>query len=164
MENNDPLEQAEALLKPWCQEIQRPSADRLDATVTADALLPAVEALSRASWGYLSAITGLDDSPVSTSEQDSNDGQIEVLYHFCEGPFVATLRLGVPLSAAKIPSICGIVPSAVLYERELAEMFGLTIEGIPDDSRLLLPDDWPAGIYPLRKSFQGLSTEEAKED
>ena len=164
METNDPLEQAETLLKPWSKEMERPSAERLDATVTVDTLLSAVQALAAASWGYLSAITGLDDSQAPASEQDANGGQITVLYHFCQGPFVTTLRLHVPLSDAKVPSICGIVPSAVLYERELAEMFGLAIEGIPDDSRLLLPDDWPAEVYPLRKSFQGLPAEEPNEE
>jgi Ni,Fe-hydrogenase III component G len=144
--------------------MQRPSTDRLDATVTVDTLLSAVQGLAGPSWGYLSAITGLDDSQGPAPEQDPAGGQMTVLYHFCQGPFVTTLRLDVPLSAAKIPSICGIVPSAVLYERELAEMFGLTIDGIPDDSRLLLPDDWPAEVYPLRKSFQGLPAEEPKEE
>jgi len=58
---------------------------------------------------------------------------------------------------AKVPSICHIIPSATLYERELMEMFGITVEGTPDTGKLLLPDDWPDGVYPLRKSFKGLT-------
>ena len=30
-------------------------------------------------------------------------------------------------------------------------MFGLILEGLPDRRRLVLPDDWPSGLYPLRK-------------
>jgi Ni,Fe-hydrogenase III component G len=32
-------------------------------------------------------------------------------------------------------------------------MLGLTVTGTPDPSRLFLPDDWPDGVYPLRKDF-----------
>jgi Ni,Fe-hydrogenase III component G len=48
------------------------------------------------------------------------------------------------------------VPTATLYERELQEMFGFVVAGTPDSGRLLLPDDWPDCVYPLRKSFKGL--------
>ena len=33
---------------------------------------------------------------------------------------------------------------------------GFVIEGTPVPDRLVLPDDWPDGVYPLRKSFTGL--------
>jgi Ni,Fe-hydrogenase III component G len=51
---------------------------------------------------------------------------------------------------------------ATLYERELIEMFGITIEGTPNTDKLLLPDDWPAGVYPLRKEFTGFATKPAE--
>ena len=46
------------------------------------------------------------------------------------------------------------IPGAILYERELQDMFGLVVENIPDPRPLLLADDWPAGEYPLRKDWQ----------
>ncbi|MCX7976926.1 MAG: NADH-quinone oxidoreductase subunit C, partial [Bellilinea sp.] len=52
-----------------------------------------------------------------------------------------------------LPSICPLIPSATLGERELMEMFGVKVEGTPDTSRLILADSWPEGVYPLRKSF-----------
>jgi Ni,Fe-hydrogenase III component G len=61
-----------------------------------------------------------------------------------------------------VPSICGVIPSAGFFERELGEMLGVTVDGIPDASRLFLPDDWPDGVYPLRKEFaaaQGVSSD-----
>ena len=30
-------------------------------------------------------------------------------------------------------------------------MFGLRAQGLPDERRLVLPDDWPSNLYPLRK-------------
>jgi len=65
------------------------------------------------------------------------------------------VRVLLPYSQAAIPSICSVLPAASLYERELMEMFGIDVQGTPVTQKLLLPDDWPDGVYPLRKSFTG---------
>ena len=44
------------------------------------------------------------------------------------------------------------LPAAEWIEREIAEMFGVKFTGHPQPETLLLPDDWPDGVYPLRKS------------
>ena len=82
-----------------------------------------------------------------------SDGAIEVLYHFCKGPSVATFRVKLPRADPAVPSIGAVVPPAVLYERELAETMGVRISGLPDNKRQFLSDDWPEGVYPLRKDF-----------
>jgi Ni,Fe-hydrogenase III component G len=109
-------------------------------------LLPAVKALDDGDWGYLVAITGLD--------YGAEAGKMETLYHFSHGPSVLTLRVPIPRDQAAIPSICAIIPYASVFERELAEMFGIEVYGTPDPSRLFLPDDWPEGVYPLRKDVE----------
>jgi Ni,Fe-hydrogenase III component G len=109
-----------------------------------------------AGWPYLSAITGLDEPPSTGEGEPEQEGQIELLYHFCRGPYILTLRIRLPYSRPVVPSVCSLIPYATLYERELIEMFGVEIEGTPSKARLLLPDDWPEGVYPLRKSFKGL--------
>jgi ech hydrogenase subunit E len=38
-------------------------------------------------------------------------------------------------------------------EREVGEMFGVQVVGLPPHSRLFLADDWPEGVSPLRKDF-----------
>ena len=43
-------------------------------------------------------------------------------------------------------------------------MFGMTITGTPNTEKLLLPDDWPDGVYPLRKSFHGFPEQSTKRD
>ena len=43
------------------------------------------------------------------------------------------------------------VKAAVWGERELFDMYGLKAVGLPDQRRLVLPDDWPDDLYPLRK-------------
>jgi Ni,Fe-hydrogenase III component G len=156
MTTESALLQAQSVLQPITREFTRPAPERLDAAVAARDLPRAVEALRQARFGYLSAITGLDVPPMpARGEAPAAPGQIEALYHFCEGAAVVTLRVMVPHDAARIPSICHVIPSATLFERELGEMFGVTVEGTPDPDHLLLPDEWPAGVYPLRKSFVG---------
>ena len=49
------------------------------------------------------------------------------------------------------PSVTPLVPACVWSEREVRDMFGLVPVGLPDKRRLVLPDDWPDGLYPLRK-------------
>ncbi|NMC80497.1 MAG: hydrogenase large subunit, partial [Chloroflexi bacterium] len=51
-----------------------------------------------------------------------------------------------------------LIPSATLYERELMEMMGVQLVGTPSSDRLLLPDEWPENVFPLRKSFTGLNS------
>ncbi len=140
------LEVAGALLSPWSAESTNPAPERLDVSIAAEHLVEAVQALATARWGYLAAITGLDPGPAT--------GELEVLYHFCSGPAVLTLRVRIPRSGATVPTVCGVIPSATLFERELIEMFGVTVEGTPDPSRLFLPEEWPDGIFPLRKDAE----------
>jgi Ni,Fe-hydrogenase III component G len=140
------LQAAEALLAPWAKGAARPDAMRMDVDIEPQALVPAVAALIDAGWGYLAAITGLDPG-IET-------GQLEVLYHFCEGPAIVTLRARIPRDDSAIDSVCGLLPGASFYERELSEMFGITVVGTPNPDRMFLPDDWPDGVYPLRREFK----------
>ena len=82
---------------------------------------------------------------------------LEALYHFCQGAAITTLRVSAPYSNPHIPSVCSLIPSATLYERELMELFGFVCDNTTDPTRLVLPDDWPDGVYPLRKSFTGFT-------
>ncbi|MBZ0297145.1 MAG: NADH-quinone oxidoreductase subunit C [Anaerolineae bacterium] len=137
------LEHAQQILTAQVQEWQSPESQRLDAYVESSHLLEAVKTLFDGRWGYLVAITGLDCG-VET-------GDMEVLYHFCAGAAVLTLRVKIAREQAAVPSICATIPCASVFERELAEMFGIEVRDTPDPSRLFLPDDWPEGVYPLRK-------------
>ena len=140
------LARAEALLEPWLARTERPTDNRLDIWLSPDAVLPVVATLVAGEWGYLAAITGLDPG-VAT-------GQLHVLYHFAEGAAVVTLRVAVPRDVAELPTIRPLIPLAAMYEQELTEVLGVAVVGAPLRGRLFLPDDWPDGVYPLRKEFQ----------
>jgi Ni,Fe-hydrogenase III component G len=92
---------------------------------------------------HLATISGLDKGD-----------NFEILYHFANEFTVLTVRILTPRLDPKIPSICEVIPGAILYERELLDMFGIIVENIPDPRSLLLPDGWPQGIYPLRKDWK----------
>jgi Ni,Fe-hydrogenase III component G len=96
-------------------------------------------------------------APIPAEGQALAAGFLEVLYHFCHGAAMGTLRLTLPYSHPVILSICDLIPSAVIFERETIELFGVEIVDTPSREHLLLPDDWPDGVYPMRKSFTGTS-------
>jgi len=150
MNTDTALKTAGDLLIGWTIETVTPELNRLDVVVDSANLLAAVKVLAANHWGYLAGITGLDLGVEA--------GQIEVLYHFCSGTAVVTLRVRTPRDHADVPSIASILPSANFYERELHEMLGIGIVSLANSNHLFLPDDWPDGVYPLRKDASlGLS-------
>ena len=131
-------------------ELSNPDVRRIFVKVAPPDLVPAVTLLrDKYDCAYLSTITGLDKGDM-----------FEFLYHFASPVANINLRTEFPKSEPRIASICSVIPGAVLYERELQEMFGVTVEGIPDPRRLNLPDDWPDGQFPLRKDWKHVRPEE----
>jgi len=63
------------------------------------------------------------------------------------------LKVEVPVKQPVLPTITPIVPGAILYEREVHELLGVVFSGHPNLSPLILPEDWPEGVYPLRKEW-----------
>jgi Ni,Fe-hydrogenase III large subunit/Ni,Fe-hydrogenase III component G len=61
----------------------------------------------------------------------------------------------VPAGSPAFPSIARKHPAANWFEREAMDYFGLTPEGHPNQNRVALHDDWPEGVWPLRKEFDG---------
>ncbi len=152
-ETESALAHAKQLLAQWAAETREPETNRLDVILTRENLRAAVQTLTDARWGYLAALTGLDlFNPLPKKGEPLNDA-FEILYHFCAGAAVLTLRVTIPRADAFVPTVCDMIPAASPFERELIEMFGVQVSGTPDASRLYLPEDWEAGVYPLRKDF-----------
>ncbi|MFH1470431.1 MAG: NADH-quinone oxidoreductase subunit C [Candidatus Micrarchaeota archaeon] len=89
--------------------------------------------------GRLATITGLD-----TGER------IEVLYHFETPEKMLTFRVPIDRTSPSIETITGIIPGAVLYEREIAEMLGVEVRNHPRPINTFIAEDY-AGPPPLRK-------------
>jgi len=61
------------------------------------------------------------------------------------------VRVQVPESDPRLPSIYELHPGSEAMEREAYDMFGIGFDGHPDLSRILMPDDWEG--HPLRKDY-----------
>jgi NADH-quinone oxidoreductase subunit C len=61
------------------------------------------------------------------------------------------LRAQVPAADPTIASLFSVHPGSEALEREVFDMFGITFEGHPDLTRILMPEDWEG--FPLRKDY-----------
>ena len=87
---------------------------------------------------------------------DSEDC-FEILYHFSNdetGCMVTVKAFIRDRENPSIESITPLIPGAEWIERELHDILGIEIKNHPNMKRLILSDDWPEGVYPLRKDFK----------
>lgn len=92
------------------------------------------------------------DTELSTITGVDLGNEIELNYHMvCEGTI--TLKNRVPKEKPVTKTITDILPGANLYEREVFDLLGVDFEGHPNLERLLLPENWPQGNYPLRRDW-----------
>lgn len=61
------------------------------------------------------------------------------------------LRVQVPEFDPVLASAFGLYPGTEAMERETFDMFGISFEGHPDLTRILMPEDWIG--HPLRKDY-----------
>ena len=80
----------------------------------------------------------------------------ELLYHFDLDYNLLTFRLSVP-AGASVPSLTGVYPAAMLVENEIADLFGITFNGLHPDFRklLLLAEDAPRAPQAARGAEKG---------
>jgi formate hydrogenlyase subunit 5 len=126
------------------------TSDQVTLTVKLNSLPEVVEEIYYRQGGWLSTVVGNDERNLN--------GHYAVYYVLSvengEDPsknLWMTVKALVPSHKPEFPSVTPRVPAAVWYEREVRDMFGLEPVGLPDKRRLVLPDDWPDQLYPLRK-------------
>ena len=91
-------------------------------------------------------------SHVVGTDEGNNLGFIYLLSDK-EGNILALKEIA-PKSNPKINSMTGIYPSLERHERELVDLFGAEVQGLPEGPSYPLPDGWPEGNYPLRKEWK----------
>lgn len=86
---------------------------------------------------------------------DMPDG-MEILYHFsfAKISLVLSFRTYIDKKNLEIESLTPIMKGAEWIEREIHELFGVEFKNHPNLKRLLLPDDWPEGLHPLRRDYK----------
>jgi NADH-quinone oxidoreductase subunit C len=137
----------------WNLDVRVVPIDEVWVTLPVTCLRPAVQALiERCGFTHLSTLTAQHFARAQDVARTQDvEGAIELLYHFWRGRGL-TVRLVLPAHDACLPTVTDLIPGAAFYEREVAEMLGVTFEGHPDPRPLLLPDDWEGGA-PLRQDF-----------
>lgn len=99
---------------------------------------------SELKFNILCTITGLDVGD-----------DLQFIYHIAnkEG-IVINVKTNAPKTDPVISTVLGIYNGATFYERELEDLLGAKVEGLPEGRHYPLPDNWPKGQYPLRKDWK----------
>ncbi|MFQ6036475.1 MAG: NADH-quinone oxidoreductase subunit C [Sedimentisphaerales bacterium] len=83
-----------------------------------------------------------------------SDDYFEILYHFSYDETGCVITVKAFIRDRKNPAIESItpfLPAAEWIEREMHDIMGIDFANHPNLKRLILFDDWPEGVYPLRK-------------
>jgi hydrogenase-4 component G len=138
-------------------EVTRQADDQITVLVDRNDLPLAVKTLYYDIGGFISTMIPNDERQINGSfalyYALSMEGSkmTEADDFAAEDKCFITVKTLIPGSDPTFPSVTPLVPACVWYEREAYDMFGLVAEGLPDKRRLVLSDDWPDGLHPLRK-------------
>lgn len=124
-----------------------PHGDTLHCKIEKSALRRVVGCLVNELQARFMISVGIDQRPIT------GDFAIVQLFSFDREHLYVLLDSPVPESDPSIDSITEVVAGANWSEREFRDAIGVRPEGHPDPRRLLLADDWPEGLYPLRRDF-----------
>ncbi len=139
---------ADLAARGWLEETPaRSLANEVYLSLRRDRLPQAASLLKEQYGAWLITMTGTDER--------ERDGRFRLYYAFslpAADRFV-TLVIEAPEEDPAFPAVTPYLPAAHWYEREVQDMLGLVAVGHPDPRRLVLHEDWPDGLYPLRKDF-----------
>ncbi|MDC0835711.1 NADH dehydrogenase [Leptolyngbya valderiana BDU 20041] len=116
--------------------------------VDAEVLIPVATALYAYGFNYLQCQGAYDTGP---------GGELVSFYHLIKvsdnarQPEEVRLKVFLPRTNPKVPSVYWIWKGADWQERESYDMYGIVYEGHPNLKRLLMPEDWKG--WPLRKDY-----------
>ncbi|MGH9452332.1 MAG: NADH-quinone oxidoreductase subunit C/D, partial [Terriglobia bacterium] len=103
-------------------------------------------------------VTAIDER-VRTHREGQPASDFTIVYHLLSYGRNEYIRIKVALKSddLHIPTITDIWPCANWYEREVWDMFGITVDGHPHLTRILMPLTWVG--HPLRKDHPARATE-----
>ncbi len=116
------------------------------ASMPAELWKPFAEAAKGAGFDFCSDVTAVD-------WMRQRPERFEVVANLLSMEHGVRLRITTALGRKDptVDSLTSIWPGAGFGEREAYDMFGISFEGHPDLTRILMPDDWEG--HPLRKDF-----------
>ena len=132
-------------LGPDLLEAREMGPDTLWLLIQPPQVRPATRALIEEMGSRFLVTVGIDQRPL-----EGGYGIVHLFSMDRDNLFVA-LDCSVAEGEERIDSITPIIPGAGWSEREFRDMVGVEPEGHPDPRRLVLPDDWPGDLHPLRR-------------
>jgi len=93
---------------------------------------------------------------VGTDYRDASGGYlVDYVYSLAPHHLFVTLRLSMPEKDLWLEAVTGAaeIPAANWAEREVQDLLGIPLRNHPDPRRLVLADDWPADLHPLRRDM-----------
>jgi NADH-quinone oxidoreductase subunit C len=132
------------------------SGDQLVAHPTRDQLLDLVGALRADGFWQCVDLCGVDylthpNRPPVPDEVATERFEVVVFLVNHQERSRLRLRVQIPEDDPTCPSLLELHPSVHAPEREVFDMFGITFDGHPDMTRILMPEDWEG--HPLRKDY-----------
>jgi Ni,Fe-hydrogenase III component G len=81
---------------------------------------------------------------------------LEILYHFTieEIDLLVSVRVKLDRDHPSVDTLTGVIKATDWIEREMHELLGVDFRGRPRLERLLLPEQWPEGVCPLRADYR----------
>ena len=92
---------------------------------------------------HLSTITGFDEGE-----------KLGAIYHITDQHTIVNVKVRTPKEKPVLNTVMNVFPVCISYERELEDMFGIKIEGLPEGRNYPLPEGFPEGVHPLRKEVK----------
>jgi len=126
------------------EKITTPRQRRLSCEVSYENFAAVLDfAVKQLKFRHLCTITGLDELD-----------KLSFIYHVTQdGGMLLNIKTSVPKENPVIKTVTSYFLSADIYERELIDLFGAKVEGLPAGNRYPLTDDWPKNQFPLRKDW-----------
>jgi len=150
-EHEQALAQVEQLTAAWSDgallSITRPYSDTLHLVVKKESMRSLADGLFNQLHARFLISVGTDRRPLTS------DFAILHVFSLDNENLYVLLESPIPPDDLRIDAITPVVPGADWAEREFQDAIGVRAEGHPDPRRLLLPDDWPEGLHPLRRDF-----------
>ncbi len=107
-------------------------------------------------------LTTFDSPHFSIISPNDFGDTIEYIYHFtiyyCRRHKEILVNFVVPVAkkSLTLPSICNIIPGALISEREIQDMTGVVVENLQDSRPIFISANFPKNIYPWRKDQEDI--------
>lgn len=123
----------------------QPNPFRLFLTVDRENIQDVADYIFNTAKARLILSAATDKSPIN------NTYEVTYVFSLDRDNLIVALKEVVPPSDPRVPSLTNIIPGADWHEREMRDLMGIVPEGHPDPRRLVVSDDWPEDVFPLRK-------------